>query len=219
MDSQLAADVAILDGSSVEAPIAFGSTEQALGGTTKRAFDITLAVTILVIMLPIMAIVATLVWWHDGRSPFFAHRRLGRGGRFFPCLKFRSMVHDAAARDWLETQKLRNDPRITPIGRLLRVSSLDELPQLLNVIMGDMSIVGPRPIVPAEIDRYGADYGRYSACRPGMTGLWQISGRGDCTYAERVRLDVQYANCWSFWRDVVILVKTLPAVLAQKGSC
>ncbi len=209
-----------------------GAPHQVIGGTVKRAFDISLAVTILLALLPIMVIVAAIIWWHDGRSPFFAHRRLGHGGRFFHCLKFRSMVPNSsvvltdllmtdthAAREWLETQKLRNDPRITPIGKLLRVSSLDELPQLLNVIIGDMSIVGPRPIVLAEVDRYGTDYQRYSACRPGITGLWQVSGRCDCSYVERVRLDVQYASRWSFWRDVMILLRTVPAVLAQKGSC
>ena len=124
----------------------------------------------------------------------------------------------AAAREWRETQKLRRDPRITAIDRLLRVTSLDELPQLLNVVLGDMSIVGPRPIVSAETSRYGQSMTFYMAARPGLTGPWQVGGRNDTDYAERVRLDVDYVQNWSLSRDVVVMLKTGYVVLARSGS-
>ena len=124
-----------------------------------------------------------------------------------------------AAREWADTQKLRKDPRVTSIGRVLRMTSLDELPQLFNVLLGQMSLVGPRPIVASEVERYGSDFAAYRSCRPGLTGLWQISGRSDCSYAERVGFDVSYANGWSLWRDTVIVARTVPAVLQRKGSC
>ena len=208
------------------------SGSQPVGGRTKRVFDITVALAALLILAPIIVIVAVLIWWHDGGSPFYAHQRVGHGGSRFACFKFRSMVANSpqvlaellasdvvAAREWAATQKLRSDPRVTPIGRLLRMSSLDELPQLFNVLFGQMSIVGPRPIVFAEVARYGSDYQHYRVCRPGLTGVWQISGRSDTSYAERVRYDVRYTACWSFWRDVLIVLKTVPVVVSRRGSC
>ena len=202
------------------------------GGAVKRGFDISIATIAIIVFLPIMTIVMFLIWWHDRGNPLFGHTRIGCGGRSFKCLKFRSMVPNSsevlaallksdpeAAREWAETQKLRQDPRITPIGRLLRLSSLDELPQLFNVLRGDMSIVGPRPIVAGEIERYGTHFEQYRGCRPGVTGLWQVSGRSDCSYTERVRYDVLYASRWSLMRDLAILLKTVPAVLGRKGSC
>ncbi len=203
-----------------------------VGGRTKRVFDITVALTALTVLAPLLVIVTVLIWWHDGGSPFFAHQRIGHRGSRFGCLKFRSMVADSsrvladllatdalAAQEWMETQKLRNDPPVTSSRRLLRLSSLDELPQLFNVLSGEMSIVGPRPIVFAEVVRYGSDYQHYRVCRPGLTGMWQISGRSDTSYAERIRFDVRYAACWSFWRDVLIVLKTVPAVVNRRGSC
>jgi undecaprenyl-phosphate galactose phosphotransferase len=147
-------------------------------------------------------------------------------------LKFRSMTTNSAAvlaellqsdplaaAEWDATQKLKNDPRITGIGRLLRATSLDEIPQLLNVLRLDMSLVGPRPIVEAEVARYGENIAQYYAGRPGLTGLWQVSGRSDTSYAQRVALDTQYVSTWSFWQDVRILARTIPAVIRRRGAC
>jgi lipopolysaccharide/colanic/teichoic acid biosynthesis glycosyltransferase len=178
-----------------------------------------------------MILTALVIKLQDGGPILFGHTRLGYGGRSFKCLKFRSMVVDAeerlqrllehdpiARKEWAADQKLRVDPRITPFGVLLRKSSIDELPQLLNVLRGDMSIVGPRPIVQAEISRYGRFYRHYCAVRPGITGLWQVSGRNDVTYRQRVALDSLYARRRSLGLNVWILFKTVPAVLLRKGS-
>jgi Undecaprenyl-phosphate galactose phosphotransferase WbaP len=199
--------------------------------TLKRAFDITAAALLLFILLPLMAGLALLVRLSDGGPALFQHNRIGLGGRPFRCLKFRSMVPNAEAvlkehlarnskarEEWEAAQKLSHDPRITPLGRFLRKTSLDELPQLFNVLMGDMSLVGPRPIVPDEAARYRDQLRSYIAVRPGITGLWQVSGRSECTYPERVALDVLYVRKWSLLLDVVILARTVPAVLAQRGS-
>jgi len=124
----------------------------------------------------------------------------------------------AARKEWDRTQKLANDPRITPLGKFLRQSSLDELPQLINVIRGDMSLVGPRPIVPSELTRYGDKLSLYLQARPGITGIWQVSGRNDCGYDRRIEMDANYVRNWRFSTDFVILVRTLGAVLAQRGS-
>lgn len=167
----------------------------------------------------------------DGGSAFYSQRRIGLGGRTFHCFKFRSMVpgaderlqevlaQDPVARaEWDNYQKLARDPRITPIGKLIRATSLDELPQLINVWRGEMSIVGPRPIMTEQIALYGENFGDYCALRPGITGLWQIAGRNNCTFAERVRLDMEYAQTWSVLRDLQIIVLTIPAVLAGRGA-
>ncbi|HEX3665622.1 MAG TPA: sugar transferase [Rhizomicrobium sp.] len=167
----------------------------------------------------------------DGGPVFYSQRRVGRGGQSFDCLKFRSMVPDADERlqevlardtitraEWENYQKLANDPRITRIGKLIRATSLDELPQLLNVWRGEMSIVGPRPIMVDQISLYGEHFGDYCTLRPGITGLWQITGRNECTFAERVRLDMEYASNWSVLRDIQIVILTIPAVLAGKGA-
>ncbi|MEM9757528.1 MAG: sugar transferase, partial [Pseudomonadota bacterium] len=123
------------------------------------------------------------------------------------------------AREWEATRKLRVDPRITRLGRILREYSVDELPQLINVLRGEMSIVGPRPVVAAELDRYGAEVDHYLAARPGITGLWQVSGRSDTTYRERVELDCQYVSDWSFSGDIAIILRTVPAILSARGAC
>jgi len=166
---------------------------------------------------------------HDGGPAIFAQDRIGHGGRVFRCYKLRSMVVDSQARleallesdpaaraEWEATQKLKNDPRITRLGQFLRKSSLDELPQLWNIFMGEMSIVGPRPIVQNEIAKYGADFIYYTDVRPGLTGLWQVSGRSETTYEERVALDVEYVREWSFFRDIKVILLTIPAILASR---
>ena len=197
-----------------------------------RILDIGIASCALIFLAPLLLVVAGLVYLVDPGPIFFAHRRLGRDGRSFPCLKFRTMVVDAEQRlkqllltseeareEWARDFKLRRDPRITPIGNFLRKSSIDELPQLINVLRGEMSIVGPRPIVEDEIQRYGRYYAHYSAVKPGLTGLWQVSGRNDVTYRRRVALDVTYARNKCLGRDLRILAMTVPAVLSAKGSC
>lgn len=196
----------------------------------KSTIDVAAAIVLLILSSPVFLLAWVFNLFSDGPL-FFAHPRLGIGGRLFPCLKFRTMVVDgdrvlqrALAQDpalqaeWDATQKLRHDPRVTPFGRFLRKTSLDELPQLINVIRRQMSLVGPRPIVQSEVRFYGEDIAHYYNTRPGVTGLWQVSGRSNTTYARRVQLDVWYVNNWSVWLDIAVLMKTLPAVLARTGA-
>ena len=165
-----------------------------------------------------------------GGAPFFGHSRVGRGGREFRCWKIRTMVPDAqgclaqhlaenaeAAEEWEITQKLEHDPRTTRLGRFLRMSSLDELPQPFNVLCGEMSFVGPRPVVPEELGRYGLSAGLYKRLRPGITGLWQVSGRNDVAYDQRVALDVKYAKELNWRGDILIIFKTLSMVAGLTG--
>lgn len=191
-----------------------------------------LAATLLLILLsPLMAILALLIWRRDGAPVSFAHYRVGYEGKLFRCLKFRTMVKndeqvlaellrdDPKARaEWAQGQKLANDPRVTPLGRILRRTSLDELPQLLNVLRGEMRLVGPRPITVSELTRYGGSRWHYLSARPGMTGLWQVSGRSAMTYDERVALDRCYVEERSFWFDLRILLKTFRVVVGRKGA-
>jgi exopolysaccharide production protein ExoY len=201
------------------------------GMTAKRVFDISGALLALAFLAPLLIMLTLIVLVGQGRPILIRHRRIGRGGASFPCFKFRTMVRDAddvlgahlardmRARDeWNATRKLRNDPRITAIGAALRKSSVDELPQLLNILRGDMSFVGPRPIVQDEAVHYGAKFADYCRVRPGLTGLWQVSGRSDVSYASRVQLDVTYIQQRSFAKDLVIIAKTIPAVLRSTGS-
>jgi Undecaprenyl-phosphate galactose phosphotransferase WbaP len=204
---------------------------KALFPIAKRALDILGAGVGLVLLSPFFLIVALMVR-ADGGPAFFAHQRVGRGGKLFGCLKFRSMVVDSQARleallandpaaraEWEATRKLKNDPRITRIGRFLRSTSLDELPQLINVLRGEMSLVGPRPVQEAEIDRYyGASAAHYMAVRPGITGLWQVSGRSETSYESRVALDVSYVSRPSLLADISILLRTPVAVLSRRGA-
>lgn len=184
------------------------------------------ASTALVLALPLMLVVAVLVKLFIGGPILFAHRRIGFNGRPFDCYKFRTMVenaeqvleeyfasHPGAAEEWRETQKLKYDPRTTLLGQILRKSSLDELPQLFNILRGDMSCVGPRPVVANELWRYGSVLEDYLKTRPGLTGLWQISGRNGVDYAHRVLLDEQYVQNWSIWADFAILAWTAVAVM------
>ncbi len=195
------------------------------GRTIKRAMDVVIAGSMLVLLSPVLLMVAVLVRSRMGGDILFSQPRVGRDGKTFACHKFRTMVDNGQAildahfarfpdakREWDETRKLKDDPRVTPLGRILRKSSLDELPQLYNVLTGDMSCVGPRPIVPVELEKYGANKADYLSVRPGLTGAWQISGRSQLSYAERVRLDADYVRNWSLKRDIVILLKTIPAV-------
>jgi Undecaprenyl-phosphate galactose phosphotransferase WbaP len=166
------------------------------------------------------------------RGPIvYSHKRLGRNGRHFNAWKFRTMFqnadqvlelyleeHPELREEWERDHKLKFDPRVTRIGRFLRKTSLDELPQLWNVIRGDMSLVGPRPIVDAEIEKYGAYYGLYTMVKPGITGLWQVSGRNNTTYDERVQLDAYYVRNWSPWLDLYLLLRTIRIVLFAKGA-
>ena len=192
---------------------------------------IVVAIFALMFFAPLMCLVAIAVYVQDGGPILFAHRRIGQNGRTFHCLKFRSMAVDAQERlasllaedpaaraEWECDHKLRNDPRITPLGAFLRKTSLDELPQLFNVLCGDMSLVGPRPIVEAEVARYGHRFRDYCAVKPGITGLWQVSGRNDTSYRTRVALDSVYARRRNLRLDVYILAATLPAVLTRRGS-
>ncbi len=196
----------------------------------KRLLDLAGASVMILLLFPLMLVVALAVC-ADGGPSLFAQQRLGRHGRLFKCLKFRTMVvhadqalrellatDPAAAREWAETQKLRKDPRITRIGAFLRATSLDELPQLFNVLRGEMSLVGPRPIVRDEAPRYGVDVQYYYAVRPGLTGLWQTSGRSELSYDQRVQLDVAYVRGLSMVKDVKILLKTVKVVLGRVGA-
>ena len=201
-----------------------------LARTTKMVFDIVVAGLALLVLMPLLLVIAALVR-HDGGPALFAHRRIGSKGMPFPCLKFRTMVTDAdvmlrerlaadpaAAQEWRETSKLRDDPRVTRIGKVLRSTSLDELPQLINVMRLQMSLVGPRPIIDKEVPRYAEDIAYYYETRPGITGLWQVSGRSDTSYERRVQLDSWYVKNWTMWHDVAILCKTVPAVLLRRGA-
>lgn len=197
----------------------------------KRGIDLAAGVVLLLLLAPLMLLIAALIRAGDGGPAIFKQARIGRSGKSFRCWKFRTMATNAddalqqllasdpvAAQEWAESQKLTHDPRITPVGAFLRRSSLDELPQLFNIIAGEMSFVGPRPIVAAERERYGEAFTHCFSVPPGLTGLWQISGRSDCSYATRVSLDSQYASEWHLLLDAKILVKTVPAVLMQRGS-
>lgn len=197
-----------------------------LGGRSKRALDLTVATTALILAAPLMLLVALLIKMTMGGPVLFAHRRIGFNGMEFDCLKFRTMVPNSdqalqeylarypeAEREWQERRKLAHDPRMTPLGRMLRKSSLDELPQLLNILRGEMSCVGPRPVMAEELQHYGALSSEYLKARPGLTGLWQISGRSSTGYSRRVLLDTQYVQNWSLRTDLVILAWTTIAIM------
>ncbi|WP_365758798.1 sugar transferase [Novosphingobium sp.] len=197
-----------------------------------RLFDVVVAGTALTLLVPVLLAVALAIKLLDPGPLLFAHKRLGRGGRPFHCLKFRSMTIDADARlarlletdpqaraEWAQTQKLRIDPRITPVGRFLRRSCLDELPQLINVLRGEMSLVGPRPITAAEAVRYGRHFPVYCSLKPGITGLWQVKRQDQTSYRRRVAFDLAYARSRSLALNLAILVLTVPSVLRGQGAC
>jgi len=197
---------------------------------TKRAFDILIASLLVVLLLPVFAILGWLVA-QTGKPILYGHQRIGRRGRPFNCVKFRTMKpnadrilssyltqHPELKSEWERNHKLRDDPRVTTIGSWLRRTSLDELPQLFNVVRGEMSLVGPRPIVAEELPMYGSNAYHYLQCRPGITGLWQVSGRSDTTFGARARLDGWYARNWSLWCDFYILLKTPRVVFSGGGA-
>ena len=197
----------------------------------KCLLDWFLSIAVFVLALPLFAIISALVGLTSRGPVFYRQRRLGRQGRPFLIWKFRTMYADAERRlqtllkerpdlaaEWEAKRKLQDDPRITPFGRFLRRTSLDELPQLLNVFAGDMSLIGPRPIVEEEVSRYGERYDVLSRVKPGVTGLWQSQGRSDTDYVRRVFLDVYYVMNWSIWLDLWILCRTLGTVVQMKGA-
>lgn len=202
-----------------------------LGGKRKRVFDLCLASIIVVLIAPLLLLIAALCKLFSPGPLLFAHRRVGFRGVEFSCLKFRTMETDAEERlgayllanpesaiEWANDQKLRNDPRITAIGKFLRKTSLDELPQLFNVIKGEMSLVGPRPVVADELKRYGARRIAYLAARPGISGLWQVSGRNTTSYEQRTALDENYVRTWSLGLDISIILRTLPEMLMSSRA-
>jgi Undecaprenyl-phosphate galactose phosphotransferase WbaP len=198
---------------------------------SKRVLDLILGSLALLTSLPLFLAIGTLIKLSSRGPIFYEDRRFGRKGAVIRALKFRTMVPNAAGvladylaahpelrSEWQRDHKLKNDPRVTSVGKWLRRLSLDELPQLLNVLAGEMSLVGPRPIVAAEIQKYGRGYGLYTRVLPGLTGLWQVSGRNNTTYGERVLFDEYYVCNWSIWLDAYILIRTLKVVLTGEGA-
>ncbi|WP_407178566.1 sugar transferase [Bradyrhizobium sp. STM 3562] len=203
-------------------------TPHPIGSVPKRLIDILLALLGIFLLAPLLVICFAATVLSSPGPALFRHRRVGFNGKTFECLKFRTMRPDAAERlqrlldsdptaaaEWEASHKLRCDPRVTMIGALLRKSSLDELPQLFNVLRGDMSIIGPRPVTEEELARYAGAVPAYLACRPGITGLWQVSGRSTTTYAKRVEYDTFYAENWSLALDTKILIVTIPALFSD----
>ncbi len=209
----------------------YGPTTRPRGGVVKRLFDILFTATAMVVLSPLLIGLALMIRWTDNGPILFSHPRVGHNGKLFQCLKFRTMVENAdtvfeqhlannaeARQEWQTYGKLRNDPRITPLGYYLRKYSLDELPQLINILRGEMSVVGPRPVEISELQYYGRSKPHYLRCRPGLTGLWQVSGRSDLSYEKRVALDRAYVQNWSFLTDCVLILRTVKVVLRGDGS-
>ena len=205
--------------------------EVQIGRLMKVVIEWLLALLGVIVLLPLMTVIAAAVKL-DGGPVLYRHLRIGKDGRQFYCLKFRSMRVDGdivltrflqetpeAIAEWVASCKLTADPRVTGVGRFLRVTSLDELPQLINIIRLEMSLVGPRPIVAAELPRYGSDVSYYLSIRPGLTGLWQVSGRTGLSYEQRVSLDSFYVKNWSLLNDLRIILVTVPAVIMRRGAC
>lgn len=197
----------------------------------KRLLDYFLIAAGSIFILPLCALIAFLIRLDSPGSPFYSHPRVGKNGQPINVWKFRSMVlnadtilhdhlvgHEDAQLEWQQTQKLKHDPRVTRVGRFLRRTSLDELPQLWNVIKGEMSLVGPRPVMQEELERYGEGKNQYLSVRPGLTGLWQVSGRNNTSYDERIQFDEYYARNWSIWLDIYILCRTIWVVLNREGA-
>jgi len=221
------ADVGALRSQQLSAP---GAGAPARRFDAEFGLNFVVAALLVLFLLPLLIALAGAVFLQDGGPVIFVQRRIGRNGRPFPCFKLRSMAVDAETRlqsllandpaaraDWERDHKLKSDPRVTALGRFLRTSSLDELPQLFNIMRGEMSLVGPRPIVQAELSRYGRHSTTYCSVRPGITGLWQVSGRNDVSYRKRVAMDVLYARSKSLPLDLKIIALTIPAVLLKRG--
>ncbi len=197
----------------------------------KRSLDILLVLLSTPLLLPLLVLLSIAVALTSPGPIFFSHRRICRDGRFFSMWKFRTMCvnsaevldrylaeHPAARTEWMSSHKLRHDPRVTPLGRFMRKFSLDELPQIWNVLGGEMSLVGPRPIVAAEAEKYGDRFSCYTSVKPGLTGLWQVSGRSTTTYDQRVALDCDYVHNWSLAMDAKILCRTFQSVVTTDGA-
>jgi lipopolysaccharide/colanic/teichoic acid biosynthesis glycosyltransferase len=211
----------------IQFPVLLGAWAQ----LEKRIIDIGFASLLALIALPLCILIGFAILIESGRPVLFIHDRIGRGRRVFGLWKFRSMVldsvevmerylanHPEAAVEWELTHKLKNDPRVTRVGRFLRRTSLDELPQLWNVLKGEMTLVGPRPIVAGEVAKYGSAYSLYARVAPGLTGLWQVSGRNDMSYRRRVELESRYIRDWTLALDLRILLRTIGVVLTGKGA-
>jgi lipopolysaccharide/colanic/teichoic acid biosynthesis glycosyltransferase len=197
----------------------------------KRLFDIVFSLSVLILFSPVYLLLALIIALSSSGPVFYVQERVGKDFKRFGCIKFRTMVRNAdellvdlmstspQMREEFETNfKLKSDPRITPIGRFLRITSLDEFPQFWNVLVGDMSVVGPRPLVVEELPKYGTHIDKVLTIRPGITGLWQVSGRNDIPYPQRIRIDVYYASCHNFLLDLWIIVKTIGVVLFPRNN-
>ncbi|MDR1443683.1 MAG: undecaprenyl-phosphate galactose phosphotransferase WbaP [Treponema sp.] len=197
----------------------------------KRFNDLFFVIAGGLILLPFLLIIALLIKLSSPGPVLYSHRRLGKNGKYFNAYKFRSMVNNSQdvlerllsqsperRKEWEENHKLKNDPRITVIGKFLRHTSFDEFPQFINILKGEMSLVGPRPVVDEEVGKYGKDFDRIFSVKPGLTGLWQVSGRSDTNYSERVAFDTYYLQSWSVWLDLWVLLKTVSVVIKGKGA-
>jgi lipopolysaccharide/colanic/teichoic acid biosynthesis glycosyltransferase len=197
----------------------------------KRLFDIVFSLSVLILCAPIYLILAAAIACTSSGSVFYVQERVGKNYRHFGCIKFRTMVPNAdrvldemmarsadLRQEFSENFKLKHDPRITKIGKFLRITSLDEFPQFINVLKGEMSVVGPRPLVPEEIEKYGNSIDKVLTIRPGITGLWQVSGRNDIPYAQRIRIDVSYVKRRNFWLDLRIVILTVAVMLMPKNN-
>ena len=231
----MTAESQLISGKTIRAFLRRGLTsllERSLNGEfAKRLFDITFSLTVLIVFAPIYLLLIALIALSSRGPIFYVQERVGRNYKSFGCIKFRTMVRNAdeVLMEMMETSpglrqefqsnfKLRRDPRITSIGRFLRITSLDEFPQFLNVLKGDMSVVGPRPVVTEELERYGNYADRVFSIRPGITGLWQVSGRNDIPYPRRVQIDIYYVNCRSLLMDLGIVARTLGVILYPKDN-
>jgi exopolysaccharide production protein ExoY len=212
-------------------PLSGLSRSKPVGLSGKRLIDIALASFGIVLLCPLLIFCFAACLLSSPGPALFGHRRIGFQGKSFRCFKFRTMVINGeevlraflasnpnAKAEWEASRKLRFDPRVTAIGAMLRKTSLDEIPQLFNVLRGDMSIVGPRPVTEEELTKYSTSVGSYLACRPGITGLWQVSGRSGTTYRKRVAYDTYYARHWSMVLDAKIIVATIPALLDSNNA-
>lgn len=231
----MTAESQLISGKTIRAFLKRGLTpllEGALNGEfAKRLFDITFSLTVLIVFAPVYLLLIVLITLNSRGPVFYVQERVGRNYKSFGCIKFRTMVRNAdeVLMEMMETSpglrqefqsnfKLRRDPRITRIGRFLRITSLDEFPQFLNVLKGDMSVVGPRPVVTEELERYGHYADRVFSIRPGITGLWQVSGRNDIPYPRRVQIDVYYVNFRSLLMDLWIVARTIGVILYPKDN-
>ncbi|XHX76838.1 MAG: sugar transferase [Stenomitos frigidus ULC029] len=231
----MTAESQLISGKTIRAFLRRGFTsllERVLNGEfAKRLFDITFSLTVLIVFAPVYLLLMALIALSSRGPIFYVQERVGKNYKSFGCIKFRTMVRNAdeVLMEMMETSpglrqefqsnfKLRRDPRITSIGRFLRITSLDEFPQFLNVLKGDMSVVGPRPVVTEELERYGSYADRVFSIRPGITGLWQVSGRNDIPYPRRVQIDIYYVNCRSLLMDLGIVARTLSVILYPKDN-